>query len=82
MNGLEPLVCISCVEMVDATDEAADGWVLVPHSVKEGDEHDDSQWKCPACADGSDVFRGFISDSERATAYVNEDGKYGNDCGR
>ncbi len=56
MNGLEPLVCIGCVKMVDATDEAADGWRLVPRSIDEGDEHDDSQWKCAVCADGSDAF--------------------------
>jgi hypothetical protein len=56
MPDLEPLTCIVCVRRVEPTSEDADGWVLVPHSVDEGDEHDDSQWKCPDCATASDEF--------------------------
>ena len=58
MNLVEPLVCIGCVARVDVMSDDADGWVLVPHSVAEGDEHDDSQWRCPACASGSDDYYG------------------------
>ncbi|MEJ7894535.1 MAG: hypothetical protein WKF94_18035 [Solirubrobacteraceae bacterium] len=54
MPPLDPLVCIVCVKMVDATSEEAEGWILVPHSTKNGDDHDDSQWKCPQHADGFD----------------------------
>lgn len=56
MNDLDPLVCIGCVAQVDAVSDEAEGWVLVPHSIADGDEHDDSQWKCPACATASDEF--------------------------
>lgn len=38
--------------------DEAEGWVLVPHSVADGDEHDDSQWKCPACATASNEHFG------------------------
>lgn len=55
MPPLEPLVCIVCVARVEATSDEADGWVLVHHSVDEGDEHDDSQWKCPQHAEGDDL---------------------------
>ena len=58
MNDLERLVCIVCVAQVDATSDEAEGWVLVPHSVEQGDEHDDDQWKCATCATGSDEFFG------------------------
>lgn len=47
MDDLDPLVCIVCVKRVDATSDEAEGWVLVQHSVDEGDDHDDAQWYCP-----------------------------------
>ncbi len=56
MADLEPLVCIVCVRRVDVMSDEAEGWVLVQHSVDEGDEHDDAQWKCAACATASDEF--------------------------
>ncbi len=58
MTDLEPLVCIGCVRRVDPTSDEAEGWVLVPHSVEAGDEHDDQQWKCPDCATASDELFG------------------------
>jgi len=51
MPPLEPLVCIVCVAMVDATSDEAEGWVLVQRSVDDGDVHDDQQWLCPLHAD-------------------------------
>lgn len=58
MSDLEPLVCIECLRRVDPVSDEAEGWVLVPHSVDEGDDHDDSQWKCPEHATASDEFFG------------------------
>ena len=49
MTGLDPLTCIVCGRQVDPMSDEAEGWVLVPHSSADGDEHDDSQWKCAAC---------------------------------
>ena len=54
MSDLEPLACIGCVRRVDPLSDQAEGWVLVPHSVDESDDHDDSQWKCPDCATASE----------------------------
>lgn len=65
MPDVEPLTCIVCVRQVDPTSEEAEGWVLVPHSVADGDEHDDFQWKCNVCALPSD---------EMAARSVLEDG--------
>ncbi|MFP5364348.1 MAG: hypothetical protein ACLGI5_16635 [Thermoleophilia bacterium] len=56
MIDLEPLLCIVCVRREDPMSDEADGWVLVPRSVDQGDEHDDSQWKCPACVSASEEF--------------------------
>jgi hypothetical protein len=57
-DGLEPLICVGCVRVVDPMSDDAQGWVLVTHSVDDGDEHDDTQWKCPDCASASDEHFG------------------------
>lgn len=61
LGPVEPLVCVVCVAGVEATSDAAEGWVLVHHSTADDDDQDDSQWKCPLHATGSDEFFGDAS---------------------
>ncbi len=76
MTEPEPLICVGCVRRVDPTSDEAESWLLVPHSVADGDEHDDDQWKCPKCATASDEYFG---DPERRVREAIEQAKR-DDC--